>query len=200
MLRSRGNRLPSERAARSPLFLVLPPAAVAPANSRSIVAAVPRLSPLPLSYFTSRSIVRTGEDLSDSSSLSTRHPLRPRGKDRARERTRFLSSLPSSRAYLLSIVFIVLWISPPAFRDRASRWTSAIAATGAHVYVHTLVPAEAHCSRREPRLFSNAWPRFLTDFIPIHRNKLADDHGGICLLGDLFFPALSLSFSLSLTR
>lgn len=45
--------------------------------------------------------------------------------------------------------------------------------TGAHI-----VPAEN-------RAFFRARPRFLADFIPIPRNKLADDHGGICLPGNL---------------
>lgn len=47
--------------------------------------------------------------------------------------------------------------------------------------------------RREPRLFSNARLRFFADFIPIPRNKLAGDHGGICLPGNL--SSYSLSFS-----
>lgn len=91
------------------------------------------------------------------------------------------------------IVFIVLWISPPPpSASGASRWSSVIAATGAHAYTYR-IRAEAHCSRRKPRLFSNAWPRFLADFIPIPRNKLADDHGGICLLGDLSSPFFSFA-------
>lgn len=81
-----------------------------------------------------------------------------------------------------------------AFRDRASRWSSAIAATGAHAFVHTYTRRTrrgALFPRRTTPFFERARPRFLADFIPIPRNKLADDHGGICLLGDLFFPLLS---------
>lgn len=106
-------------------------------------------------------------------------------EEKDRVRTRFPSlSLSLSRTYPRPIVFIVLWISPPssATARRAGRRQSP--ATGAHAHIR----AEAHCSRREPRLFSNAWPRFLADFIPIPRNKLADDHGGICLLGIYSLP------------
>lgn len=39
-----------------------------------------------------------------------------------------------------------------------------------------IVPAQ-----RTAPFFERPAPRFLADFIPIPRNKLADDHGGICL-------------------
>lgn len=60
--------------------------------------------------------------------------------------------------------------------------------TNAHMYgPRRIVPAGN-------RAFFRA--RFLADFIPIPRNKLAGDHGGICLPDDLFSPALFLPFIL----
>lgn len=156
MLRSRGNRLPSERAElaaslSSPSRSIA--AAAAPAGSRSIVAAAaPRLSPLPLSYSAaapaSRSIARRRyrEDPRFFFSLLVIPRVR---EEEDRVRTRFPSSL--SRTYPRPIVFIVLWISPPssATARRAGRRRQS-PATGAHAHIR----AEAHCSRREPRLFS----------------------------------------------
>lgn len=127
MLRSRGNRLPSERAARSRLFLVpaqrpsrLPALALAQRPRR----AAPRLSPLPLSYSAaaSRSIARCRhrEDLSDSFSLSLSLVIPRSARKRIGLETCFLSSLPPSRILARSSLSSCGFLSS-AFRDRAAR-------------------------------------------------------------------------------
>jgi len=74
---------------------------------------------------------------------------------------------------------------PSFVGNRRYRCTSN---TNAHMYgPRRIVPAGN-------RAFFRA--RFLADFIPIPRNKLAGDHGGICLPDDLFSPALFLPFIL----
>lgn len=209
MLRSRGNRLPSVR--------------FVPSLSRFCrVGCACRLSlsrTPPVSHRSLLSPIRSSigiEDLSDSSShpspplsLSLSHSLSrsiviPRGRESSGRADAFsllpsLGILPrsslSSRGFLLLLLFLLLPRDP-----------SPIVATGArtrttHVCTHMYVHTDALFSRREPRLFSNARPRFLADFIPIPRNKLAGDHGGICLLDDLYFVPFSgpcsLIFSLS---
>lgn len=219
MLRSRGNRLPSERAQ-----LALLSFSFSRSGRRACRLslyrggrAAPRLSPLPLSYSAatrplalSRAVSAHREDFSDPSSLPPLPPLP------SLLSSPLVSSALASARKRIGLGCVSLPPPPPpspsraisspdrlyrpvdfssAFRDRASRWSSAIAATGAHAYVHTYTRRTrrgALFPRRTAPFFERARPRFLADFIPIPRNKLADDHGGICLLGDLFSPLLSL--------
>lgn len=146
MLRSRGNRLPSERAElaaslSSPSRSIA--AAAAPAGSRSIVAAAPRLSPLPLSYSAaapaSRSIARRRyrEDLRFFFSLLVIPRVR---EEEDRVRTRFPSSL--SLSHSLSDISSPDRLYRPVdfssvFRDRASRWSSSAIARYRCTRTHT---------------------------------------------------------------
>lgn len=194
MLRSRGNRLPSERAARCLALLsfsfyrggrracrlsLYRSGRAAPVASPSVVFGRPR----GLSFYRAPLVPRGPPILLLSLSLSS-SSLASARKRIGLERDSLLLSLSLSDISSPDRLYRPVDFSS-VFRDRASRWSSsAIAATGAHAHIR----AEAHCSRREPRLFSNARPRFLADFIPIPRNKLADDHGGICLLGIYSLP------------
>lgn len=161
MLRSRGNRLPSERAARCLALLSFSfyrGGRRACRGSRSIAAAAPRLSPLPLSYSAgraaSRSIARRRyrEDprfffslsLSSSSLASARKRI-------GLERGSLLLSL--SRTYPRPIVFIVLWISPPssATARRAGRRRQSPLPVHTHTYApRRIVPAENRAFFRTP--------------------------------------------------
>lgn len=86
----------------------------------------------------------------------------------------------------LLLLFLLLSQSPSLVVGNRRYRCSTRTHRHMHIHTHTQHTSAtgAHCSRGEPRLFS-CRPRFLADFIPIPRNKLADDHGGICLLDDL---------------
>lgn len=135
MLRSRGNRLPSERAELA-ASLSSPSRSIvggrrACRQSRSIVAAAPRLSPLPLSYSAaapaSRSIARAvgTERTPDSSSLSS-SSLASARKRIGLERGSLLLSLSSSDISSPDRLYRPVDFSS-VFRDRASRWSSSSA-------------------------------------------------------------------------
>lgn len=160
MLRSRGNRLPSERAARCLVLLSFSfyrGGRRACRGSRSIVAAAPRLSPLPLSYSAgraaSRSIARRRyrEDPRFFFSLSLSLLVIPRVREeKDRVRTRFPSL---SRTYPRPIVFIVLWISPPSSvtARRAGRRRQSPLPVHTHTYApRRIVPAENRAFFRTP--------------------------------------------------
>lgn len=130
--------------------------------------ATPRLSPLPLSYSASRSIARRRhrEDSADSS-LFSRHPSSLQGKGSARERA--FPFLPSSLP--LPHIFARSSLSSCGFLLRLPRLRLALVVgncryrcTQTHIHIHpcerthSCTIAKAHCSRGEPRLFSNARP------------------------------------------
>lgn len=104
-------------------------------------------------------------------------------------RARFPSSLG-----ILSISSLSSVHSPPPRPSPPSLpLDPRLVATGASVHIpahtHTQIHTGAHIVPAENRAFFRARPRFLADFIPIPRNKLADDHGGICLPGNLSSPS-----------
>lgn len=168
MLRSRGNRLPSERAVR----LSSPSHSTAAARWLSLRRAAPLASPSlvfglslsrapstprgPLRFFSSPS-PRPPLSLSLSSSLA---------RKRIGLRRRFLSFPPPLPPTLSGISSPDRLYRPvdfsSAFRDRASRWSSAIAATRhTYTYAHThthrhhiqarrIVPAENRAFFRTP--------------------------------------------------
>lgn len=164
MLRSRGNRLPSERAELAAASLSSPSRSIgggrrACRGSRSIVAAAPRLSPLPLSYSAaarpSRSIARRSVPRGPPILLLSPLVIPRVREEKDRVRTRFPSSL--SRTYPRPIVFIVLWISPPssatARRAGRRRRRRQSPATGAHAHIRAarrIVPAENRAFFRTP--------------------------------------------------
>lgn len=191
MLRSRGNRLPSERAPRFPsrfIILAAPAASLFLSLSRSIVSSLfLRLFLSPPAYPADLlGAVRHRGPLSDSS------PLFVVCKEGNRRTSVFLLPLASSRSSLSRLVDSPPLPPSPSLPDPRRCWP-AIVATGAPVHTHThtnMYSRPAHIVPAENRAFFRARPRFLADFIPIPRNKLADDHGGICLPGDLSSPSI----------
>lgn len=188
MLRNRGNRLPSERAALS-ISLRRPGRACRLSPSRSISLSAD------LSVSLVRSFVRlllrsTVRPASRTSLILLLFSSVARGGGESQDE-RFPPSLG-----ILPIVFIVLWTLLLHHHLLFSRSPSSVVgnrryrcSTRTHTHTHTM-PRPAHIVPAENRAFFRARPRFLADFIPIPRNKLADDHGGICLLSDLSSPSL----------
>lgn len=180
MLRSRGNRLPSERTALSFSFYRAGRACRLALSHRLHPSVSFSLTPPPPPPPSRRPALVKHQGPPPILS-SFRRPREERNR-----RTERVFLLPSASSP--DRLYRPAWMRP--FSCSAPSAAPAIAPplpVRAHIHPR---PAPRALFPAEDRAFFRARPRFLADFIPIPRNKLASDHGGICLLDDL-----SLSYS-----